>query len=228
MTRVLSLYHGSEHVVEHPDLAHGKPHNDYGRGFYCTEDHAMACEWACKQGTDGFANEYELDASNLRILDLNGGGYTTLHWIALLLANRTFSLSSELAQDARAYLLDRFLVDMEGCDLVRGYRADDSYFAYAEAFVENGLSLRQLNTALHLGKLGEQVALVSDKAFISLSFVGATPAPAAVYYPRFKQRDQTARSEYRTRVRGGASYRDDLFILDILRQEMTPDDPRLQ
>ena len=35
----MKLYHGSSSEIPHPALALGKPHNDYGRGFYCTEDH---------------------------------------------------------------------------------------------------------------------------------------------------------------------------------------------
>ncbi|MBR2627880.1 MAG: DUF3990 domain-containing protein, partial [Peptococcaceae bacterium] len=38
-----------------------------------------------------------------------------------------------------------------------GYRADDSYFSFANAFLNNTLSLRQLEKAMMLGKHGEQV-----------------------------------------------------------------------
>ena len=32
------LYHGSDHVIEKPEFGAGKKHNDYGKGFYCTEN----------------------------------------------------------------------------------------------------------------------------------------------------------------------------------------------
>ena len=35
------LYHGSDHVIEKPEFGAGKKHNDYGKGFYCTENIAQ-------------------------------------------------------------------------------------------------------------------------------------------------------------------------------------------
>ena len=32
------LYHGSDHIIEKPEFGAGKKHNDYGRGFYCTQN----------------------------------------------------------------------------------------------------------------------------------------------------------------------------------------------
>ncbi|MBO4366707.1 MAG: DUF3990 domain-containing protein, partial [Clostridia bacterium] len=31
------IYHGSKIVVQTPEYGKGNVHNDYGRGFYCTE-----------------------------------------------------------------------------------------------------------------------------------------------------------------------------------------------
>ena len=39
------LYHGSKDIIEKPQYGSGKLHNDYGKGFYCTEDKGMASEW---------------------------------------------------------------------------------------------------------------------------------------------------------------------------------------
>ncbi|MBQ8823070.1 MAG: DUF3990 domain-containing protein, partial [Lachnospiraceae bacterium] len=152
----IELLHGSDHVIEKPELLHGKTNNDYGRVFYCKKELPMAMEWACKQNTDGFVNKYILNSDSLKILNLLDGYYNILHWMALLLKNRTFRLSSEIAMDARDYIIDNFLFDLKDYDVVIGYRADDSYFSFAESFVQNGLPLRSLNRALRLGRLGEQ------------------------------------------------------------------------
>ena len=45
----IQLFHGTDHMIEKPDFSLGKCHNDYGRGFYCTQDLSMAMKWACKQ-----------------------------------------------------------------------------------------------------------------------------------------------------------------------------------
>ena len=223
-----SLFHGSEQIVEKPDLSFGNDHNDYGRGFYCTKNEEMAKEWACKNGEDGFVNRYTMDDEGLITLHLSDGTHTVLNWIAILLKNRTFSLSSTIAVDAREYLIDHYAIDISGYDLITGYRADDSYFRYAESFVENTLPLRSLNKALQLGKLGLQTVLISPKAFERITFVDAAPVEKGIYYPKFVARDNQARQTYREEVAKSRSYQDDIFVLDILREEMKNDDPRIQ
>lgn len=224
----IELLHGSDHVIEEPKLYMGKDNNDYGKGFYCTLEPLMAMEWACKNNTNGFVNKYVLEQESLKVLDLLDGEYNILHWMALLLKNRKFRLTSEIAIDARDYIINNFLIDLSGYDVVVGYRADDSYFSFAESFVQNGLSLRSLNEALRLGKLGAQTVLVSEKAFEKLSFKNAEFVDKTIYYPKFIDRDLSARETYRKEVRKRPSYKEDIFVLDILREEMTSDDIRIQ
>lgn len=222
------LMHGSDHIIGKPEFQKGKTNNDYGRGFYCTRELELAKEWACKNNTDGFVNTYEFDTSELNILNLLEGKYNILNWIALLLQNRTFSINSEIALDAKEYIINNFSVDLTDFDVIIGYRADDSYFSYATSFIENGLPVRSLNQALYLGKLGEQVAIISAKGFEKIKFVDAEPISREIYYPKFISRDEEARQIYRSKIRGSKSYRDDIFVMDILREEMKSDDPRLQ
>ena len=94
------LCHGSRFVVERPEYGKGKPYNDYGRGFYCTETPDMAKEWAVARNRNGFVNHYELDCAGLDILDLSQT-CGVLGWLAVLLENRTFDVSSALAHEAR-------------------------------------------------------------------------------------------------------------------------------
>ncbi|MGN0203448.1 MAG: DUF3990 domain-containing protein [Coprococcus sp.] len=224
----IELLHGSDHVIEKPDFYLGKTNNDYGRGFYCTRELSMAMEWACKQNTDGFVNKYSFEQDSLKALNLLDSDYNILHWMALLLKHRTFRLSSEIAVDARDYIIDNFSIDLKDYDVIIGYRADDSCFSLAESFVQNGLPLRSLNQALRLGKLGEQTVLISEKAFNHLKFEGAELADKTIYYPKFITRDSSARETYRKEIRRGRSYKDDIFVLDILREEMKNDDSRIQ
>lgn len=41
----MRIYHGSKDKIEKPLYGKGKLHNDYGQGFYCTQDIEMAKEW---------------------------------------------------------------------------------------------------------------------------------------------------------------------------------------
>ena len=122
----ITLFHGSTKIVEKPILGVGNPKNDYGLGFYCTENLELAKEWASTERNDGFANSYEMDIEGLDILRLNKTPYHILNWLAILLKNRTFVLSQGLPTEAKAYLLENFLPDYEQYDLIIGYRADDS------------------------------------------------------------------------------------------------------
>ncbi len=222
------ILHGSEFIIKKPELKLGKTTNDYGQGFYCTLLPEMAKEWACKDNRDGFMNRYILDDDDLKYLNLMDGNHTVLNWIALLLQHRTFTIQDEIARDAREYIIDNFLIDTSVYDVIIGYRADDSYFSFAQSFVSNALPMRSLSRALQLGKLGEQTVLVSQKAFEKISFQSAEPVPKEVYYPKFLARDSEARKSFREDIKKKKPYKDDIFVMDILREEIKNDDPRIQ
>ncbi len=226
--RSIQLLHGTDRIIEVPDISLGNPHNDYGMGFYCTRAHEMACEWACKKNTDGFVNVYDFDMDGLQVLNLLDGNHSVLNWIALLLQYRSFKLDSEIAIDARDHIIRNYAVDLSEYDVVIGYRANDSYFQYAESFVSNTLPLRSLNRALRLGKLGEQTVIISPKGFERLQFAEAYTVDKSIYFPKYLDRDIRARDTYRNEIKKSKSYRNDLFVLDILREEMSNDDPRIQ
>ena len=224
----ITLLHGSQKVIEVPSLLFSNDHNDYGRGFYCTDSEEMAKEWACKKGTDGFVNRYLLESDGLSVLNLSDGNYSVLNWIAILLKYRTFSLNSRMEIEAKEYLIRNFYIEKSNYDLIIGYRADDSYFRFAESFLQNTLPLRSLARALTLGKLGLQTVLVSEKAFSQLRFSSATPVDGSEWYPRFLRRDTEARRTYKKEASVAESIKGDLFMLDILREEIGYDDPRVQ
>ncbi len=144
MNQKITLYHGSEQIVESPTFGLGKQNNDFGLGFYCTESEELAKEWAVSSLRNGFVNRYSLDTEYLKILNLNSPDYTILNWIAVLVAHRLFSIKSPAAQRAKRYLIDNFGVNVNAYDLIIGYRADDSYFDFAASFLNNGISVQQL------------------------------------------------------------------------------------
>lgn len=138
------IYHGSANIIEQPVWGAGNPKNDYGLGFYCTPDAELAKEWATTEKENGFSNQYLLDMTDLSVLNLNSGQYHILNWIAVLLENRIFRLREDVAVRAKEYILENFWVDYKKYDIVNGYRADDSYFSYANSFLNNTLSLDKL------------------------------------------------------------------------------------
>lgn len=222
------IYHGSKDRIDKPEYGKGKPYNDYGPGFYCTEDIEMAKEWSCGEDHDGFANIYEIDTTGLKMLNLNDADFTILHWLTVLLKNRSFRLTNRIAKDAKEYLLENFAVDTSACDAIIGYRADDSYFSFAEDFLNNAISVKKLEKAMRLGNLGEQFVLVSPSAFERIKFVDARSVPGSKYYVLRTKRDKAARSEYLNSDRRPSYSSDELYMLDIMRQGVKPDDARLR
>ena len=227
MKNKLIVYHGSNKIIERPKFGVGNPNNDYGLGFYCTETLDLAKEWACSAETDGYANKYSLNTDGLKILSLTSGEYNILNWLAILLENRKFRLSSDIALEAKEYIFENFLIDYKNYDIIKGYRADDSYFSFANAFLNSTISISQLEKAMVLGKLGEQIVAVSEKAFDALSFEEAIPAENEIYFPKKLARDNLAREEFRKEKKKG-SVLTEKYILDIIREGWKNDDDRLQ
>lgn len=222
-----TIYHGSQSIIERPAFGQGKPYNDYGLGFYCTESLDMAKEWGVSRELDGYANCYEIECDALTILDLNAEGSTILHWLAVLLQNREFDMPSALAVEAKEYLLKNFLIDYSAYDIMIGYRADDSYFSFAQDFLNGTISYRQLGNAIRLGKLGQQFVLKSKAAFERINFIGYEIANRDEWYARKQTRDRLARREYFDLERNRRQ-RGDLYITQILDEEMRSDDLRLR
>lgn len=218
----LILWHGSVRIIETPLHGAGKSYNDYGKGFYCTEHEELAKEWACAEKKGGYANRYVMDLSGLKVLNLQDPQFSILHWLAVLSANRKFQPETALAAQGLAYLKEHFLPDLDKYDLIRGYRADDSYFSFARAFVGNAISLNQLSRAMYLGELGEQIVLRSKTSFERIHFDGYEPADGSIYYIKRKQRDEAARTQYRQLAM--QMDLDGIFMRDILRDNLRPKD----
>ena len=224
MDKIMTIYHGSEQIVEVPTFGLGRKNNDFGLGFYCTESEELAKEWAVSSIRSGFSNRYTLDTEYLNILNLNSPDYTILNWIAVLVEHRLFSIKTPVARRAKRYLIDNFGVNVNAFDLITGYRADDSYFDYAESFLNNGISVEQLARAMRLGKLGEQIVIKSKFAFSLLKYEGFDIAEKEKYYVLRKARDDEANQTYLEMLEEEG---DGLYIHDIMRWGITNDDPRI-
>ena len=228
MEKSIVIYHGSKQIIKNPTLYGGKENNDYGYGFYCTKEIELAKEWACPDNNDGYANEYLLDLSNLVVLDLTDKKYNILNWIALLLQYRIPSNMNINDKQVREYIINNFSIDLNNVDVIIGYRADDSYFSFARDFVRNTITIAQLSEAMELGKLGLQVVLHSEKAFDQLTYIKHHIANNTEYYTKRLARDLRAREDYINTIKTQHITNDDLFVMDIIRQEVKNNDPRIQ
>jgi len=127
-----------------------------------------------------------------------------------------------IARKAKKYLIDNFGINVNVYDLITGYCADDSYFDYAETFLNNGISVEQLAKAMSLGKLGEQIVLKSKFSFSRIQFEGFEVAEKEEFYVLRKARDDEANQLYFDMLEEES---DGLYIQDIIRGGITTDDP---
>lgn len=216
MNQKRKLYRGSEKIILTPLYGAGRADNDYGQGFYCTEEIELAKEWACQTLKDGFVSCYDLDMTGLTVLNLTDEPYQVLHWLALLNENRKPSISTRIGADASTYLQQRYLPDISDVDVIIGYRADDSYFSFARSFLNNQISMQQLGKAMKLGKLGEQIVLKSKNAFSRLQYREFEIAAGNIYFHKRQARDEKARNDFL--IEQQRSDLDGTYILDLIRE----------
>jgi hypothetical protein len=216
----MKIYHGSDKLNGLPTFGAGKATNDYGIAFYCTENKDLAKEWACPTNeNNGIVNEYEISLKNLKIIDLSKKPYGVLNWIAVLLKFRKFDLNNAVSIAARDFIIAQYYVDVSLYDVVIGYRADDSYFQYAQDFVKNTISVEKLSLAMELGHLGKQIALISQKAFDKLVFVSSETVDKNIYYVSRMHRDIRAREDYSKMKSEIDNATNETYIIDLMRKK---------
>lgn len=183
------IYHGSIEVIEKPIYHYEKSNKDldYGPGFYCTEDLECAKEWANRRSTNGFVNKYSIDDSDLKVLNLTNKKYSVLHWIALLIFNRNHDELFFAEYEKELLFLKRYLIDVSQYDVVIGYRADDSYYAFPREFLNNNITIEKMESIYLNGELGTQYVLISKKAFDSICFEDFIEVEN-VYFDLYKKR----------------------------------------
>ena len=190
----MRLYHGSLVKDFTPVYGLGNDGHDYGRGFYLTADRELGREWAVGQrtGADGWLHVYEADLSDLRVFDFSTAG--VLAWMAELMKHRAADDSPRYRRDAVRFIA-KYGVDISGYDVVKGWRANASFFFIARLFVQNQLDVSVLEEMLSLGDLGVQYFFQSQKAFAALREVEDAKEPVASdpYKLKFDRRDQEAR-----------------------------------
>ena len=135
--------------IESQSSAMANPYNDYGIGFYCTQNPNMAKEWGVGIDHNGYANRYKIECDGLTILDLNAPGYTMLHWLTILLENRGIRYFCPWPQKPKR-ISDGHFSSTISLLISSLAIADDSYFSFASDFINGAISHRQLCNAMCL------------------------------------------------------------------------------
>ena len=223
---IKTIFHGSSKIIEKPQLLLGKSTNDFGRGFYLTEDIDLGREWSVGFKKKGYLNKYLIETDGLNILDLTSKPKNLLNWIVLLIANRVFPLSTDLSISASEIILEHYLIDTRECDVIIGYRGDSSFFAFVKDFLEGRTTYLQLKKAIQKSHLGTQIVLVSDYAINRLSFIECETTQYQTYYRKKLIRDERERAVY-FEEKNKFNQKNDFSIRELLNGEVEIDDKRL-
>lgn len=217
----MRIYHGSKEKIVNPLVKGSDPHDDYGPSFYLTFTLNDAKMWACKNDAIGFVNEYEIDSRsfhNLKILDLTDKTkFSVLNWIAILMHFRSLKSSFIKRYEQNLKWLEKYYIDVNEFDIVKGYRADDSYFQFPLQFISNNLSLEDLETIFKLGKLGIQYGFISERSIKLLHFVNCLECETTFlgqHYLRVKEATNDFNESISKPIDLNKTY-----ILDLMRKE---------
>ncbi|MDO5575139.1 MAG: DUF3990 domain-containing protein [bacterium] len=202
----LILFHGTPDKIVQPVFGGGEDRHDYGKGFYLTESSELAKEWAvCRpNATNGWVHQYELDTAGLKILDF--GENHVLAWLAELMKHRDASDSKRYHVLAGRFI-ERYGLDTTNYDVIKGWRANASYFYIAKEFVRDNIDMDILEELLSLGGLGIQYCLKSKEAYSRLREIedGLSTVDYTEFNNQYNLRDITARKKMRELVDSDAN-----------------------
>ena len=156
----MKLYHGSNMVVEQPEVNAGRRALDFGVGFYLTSNREQAERWARavarrRQSGDAILNCFEVDEGNfglLKVLEFSG---PNSDWLDFVVSNRK-GASERLA-----------------FDLVIGPVANDSTMPVIDDYMDGRYTKEEAIVRLLPQKLTDQYVFVSEKSLSILVFKGS-------------------------------------------------------
>ncbi len=112
------------------------------------------------------------------------------------------------ASDTKRYpllaqkFINKYGIDTEDYDVIKGYRADASYFFIAKEFVRDNIDIEILEELLSLGGLGIQYCIKSQKAYANLKGLddSVLPVDYTCFNDKYNKRDIEARKNMRKLV----------------------------
>lgn len=205
MERII-LYHGTSDKTVVPVFGKGEERHDYGKGFYLTESLELAKEWAvCRPNkVNGWVHKFELEAAELKILDFEKEDM--LSWLAELMKHRDAADSKRYRMLAHKFI-QKYGIDAGGYDVIRGWRANASYFYIAKEFVKDNIDVEILEELLVLGGLGIQYCIKSELAYSKLHELkeDLRSVPYEEFNEKYNLRDVTARKRMKELVDSDAN-----------------------
>lgn len=144
------IYHGSQQIVEYPEIRPTKYCKDFACGFYCTFLQEQAIRWATRYPVTGYVNEFiynenpELHIKRFEVM--------TEEWLDFIAACRNG--------------------ENHDFDIVEGPMANDTIFNYVQDFVDKKISREAFWALAKFKKPTHQISFHTPAALSILTFKG--------------------------------------------------------
>lgn len=148
MTTNTILYHGSNQVVEHPDIHIRGYEKDFGYGFYCTLLEKQARKWALTKRPAHVVNIYAFHGDGE--CKVKRFATMTEEWLDFILACRQGG--------SHRY------------DIVEGPMADDTIWNFIEDYVSGVITREQFWVLAKFKHPTHQIVFCSQKALQCITF----------------------------------------------------------
>ena len=137
-------------------------------------------------------HKYELEIDGLKILDFQSENI--LSWLAELMKHREVADSKRYRMLSKKFI-EKYGIETKEYDVIKGWRANASYFYIAKAFVRDEIDVEILEELLLLGDLGIQYCIKSELAYSQLYEVGEelSTVEFEAFNEKYNKRDSTAR-----------------------------------
>lgn len=149
MNEEITVYHGSQQIVEFPEIRTARFHKDFYFGFYCTQFYEQAKRWAVRYQQTGMINEYIYTPNDsLKVLKFPK---MTEEWLDFIVSCR--------------------LGKPHGYDIVEGPMANDTIFNYVQNFADGKISREAFWALAKFKRPTHQISFHTVNALRTLTFV---------------------------------------------------------
>lgn len=146
------FYHGSNTIIQKPDLSKSREDIDFGVGFYLTADYNMAAKWACKKN-NSICNRYNLNMEGLSVHTFE----LDREWLDYVIANRNEEIDKN----------NKF----SKYDVLIGAIADDRLYNTIEMYESGFIPAFKAIEIMNCMGYGQQIVLKTEKAIGNLELL---------------------------------------------------------
>lgn len=144
-----TLFHGSNVIVEHPDIRIRGYEKDFGYGFYCTSFENQAKKWALSKKAQHVVNVYEF----------NGYGQCSIR------------IFEQMTDEWLDFIINCRRGIRHDYDIVEGPMADDQIWNYIEDLVSGNITRRAFWELAKFKHPTHQIVFCTQKSLSCIRYV---------------------------------------------------------